>query len=42
MSSGTFEGYNIFLDISAIMAWDIYQGNEDILPSANIGLIYEI
>ena len=29
-----------FIDISAVMAWDIYQGNEDILPSCNIGLRY--
>ena len=32
------ETYNIFLDISAIMAWDIYQGNEDALPSLSIGI----
>jgi len=30
----------IFLDVSAIMGWDIYQGNDDILPSCVIGLSY--
>ena len=32
----------VFLDISAIMGWDIYQGNEDILPSCVLGLIYSL
>lgn len=27
-------------DISAIMGWDIYQGDEDILPGLSIGLTY--
>jgi len=29
-----------FIDISAIMGWDIYQGDEDILPSCVLGLCY--
>jgi len=33
---------NIFIDVSAIVAWDIYQGNEDILPSCSIGIIHSI
>ena len=28
------------LDISSIIGWDIYQGNEDILPGITVGLIY--
>ncbi len=28
------------VDISGILGWDIYQGNEDILPSINFGAIY--
>jgi hypothetical protein len=32
--------FDIIIDVSAITAWDIYQGNEDILPSCNIGIIY--
>ena len=28
------------IDISGILGWDIYQGNEDILPSINFGAIY--
>lgn len=28
------------LDISAIMGWDIYQGDEDILPGLSIGVSY--
>jgi hypothetical protein len=31
---------DVFIDISSIIGWDIYQGDEDILPSINIGLIY--
>ena len=31
---------DIFVDISAIVAWDIYQGNEDILPSCEFGVSY--
>lgn len=29
------------IDIGAIIGWDIYQGNEDILPNSSIGLVYE-
>ncbi len=32
--------FDIFMDISAIMGWDIYQGDEDILPSCVLGLSY--
>lgn len=32
---------NLKIDISAIIGWDIYQGNQDILPNSSIGLIYE-
>tara|TARA_Y100000768_G_C23921423_1_gene655132 strand:+ start:765 stop:1322 length:558 start_codon:yes stop_codon:yes gene_type:complete len=31
---------NLKIDISAILGWDIYQGNQDILPNSSIGLIY--
>lgn len=30
----------IFLDVSFIVGWDIYQGNEDILPSGVLGISY--
>jgi len=33
---------NIFIDVSAIVAWDIYQGNEDILPSCSVGITRSI
>lgn len=29
-----------FIDLSAIMGWDIYQGDEDIIPSFILGLSY--
>jgi len=28
------------LDISSIIGWDIYQGDEDILPGMTVGLVY--
>lgn len=31
---------DIFIDVSAIIGWDIYQGDEDILPSCVLGLTY--
>ncbi len=31
---------NVFADISFIMGWDIYQGDEDILPSCMVGINY--
>lgn len=46
---GIIGGSNVFsiksdfklnLDISAIIGWDIYQGDEDILPSISLGGIY--
>lgn len=33
---------NTFINISAIMGWDIYQGDEDILPGILFGLSYQI
>lgn len=30
----------IKFDIGAIVGWDIYQGNSDILPSLSLGLVY--
>jgi hypothetical protein len=30
------------INLSAIMGWDIYQGDEDILPAASIGIIYHL
>ena len=32
----------IYIDLSSVVGWDIYQGNEDILPSAAIGLIIDV
>ncbi len=32
---------NLKIDVGAIIGWDIYQGNQDILPNSSIGLIYE-
>lgn len=31
---------DVFIDVSFIVAWDIYQGDEDILPTAVFGLTY--
>ena len=31
---------SISIDIAAIVGWDIYQGDEDILPGVSAGLIY--
>ena len=31
---------DVFMDISFIVGWDIYQGDDDILPSAVLGLTY--
>jgi hypothetical protein len=31
---------DIFIDVSAILGWDIYQGNDDILPSCVLGISY--
>ena len=31
---------DVFVDISFIVGWDIYQGDDDILPSAVLGLTY--
>lgn len=28
-------------DIGAIIGWDIYQGNDDILPSLSLGIVYQ-
>ena len=32
--------FHATLDISSIMGWDIYQGNEDILPGITVGVTY--
>lgn len=32
----------VFLDISAIFGWDIYQGDDDILPSCLLGITYSL
>ena len=32
---------DVYIDISAIIGWDIYQMDEDILPSLNLGIIYD-
>ena len=32
--------FDNFVDISAIAGWDIYQSNEDILPSCDFGVTY--
>ena len=36
------ENLKLKFDISAIVGWDIYQGNKDILPSISLGLIYKL
>lgn len=35
-----YKNFQVSLDISAIMGWDIYQGNDDILPGITLGLSY--
>ncbi len=32
--------FTAFVDISFVVGWDIYQGNDDILPTAVLGLTY--
>lgn len=32
--------FHVILDVSAIMGWDIYQGDEDILPGVTVGVSY--
>tara|TARA_Y100001970_G_scaffold27492_1_gene33544 strand:+ start:1434 stop:1775 length:342 start_codon:yes stop_codon:yes gene_type:complete len=32
---------NAIINISAIIGWDIYQNDEDILPSLNFGIVYK-
>lgn len=34
------ENFHLTWDISAIIGWDIYQGNKDILPGTSIGVAY--
>ncbi len=36
------ESLELFLDISTIVGWDIYQGDDDIIPSFGIGINYYI
>jgi hypothetical protein len=41
--SSSFPINNFFalnIEFSAIMGWDIYQGDEDILPNVGIGIVY--
>jgi len=33
--------FTINIDVAAIIGWDIYQGDEDILPGISTGLIYK-
>ena len=37
----TAELLELKIDIGAIIGWDIYQGDQDILPNSSIGLVYE-
>tara|TARA_B100000965_G_scaffold196222_1_gene163896 strand:+ start:5166 stop:5726 length:561 start_codon:yes stop_codon:yes gene_type:complete len=32
---------NAIINVSAIIGWDLYQNDEDILPSINFGIIYK-
>lgn len=32
---------NLKIDIGAIIGWDMYQGDQDILPNLSFGLVYE-
>jgi hypothetical protein len=34
------DNFKASLDISAIVGWDIYQGNDDILPGISLGIAY--
>lgn len=36
------ENINIYCDLGAIAGWDIYQGDDDILPSITFGVNYNI
>lgn len=36
------ESLSTFINLSAIMGWDIYQGDEDILPGITFGLSYQM
>lgn len=33
---------SVFLDVSVIIGWDIYQGDEDILPGISLGVNYAL
>lgn len=35
-----YDNFIIKFDMSAIMGWDIYQGDEDILPGLSVGFTY--
>lgn len=35
------EKVNFAISFDAIVGWDLYQGDKDILPNASIGLVYE-
>jgi hypothetical protein len=34
------DSFQLSLDVSAIVGWDIYQGDEDILPGVTVGVAY--
>lgn len=36
------EQFNLQVGLSSLMGWDIYQGDEDILPSISFGIIYDL
>ena len=40
ISYNVYKKIDIYTDLSAVIGWDIYQGDEDILPSINIGITY--
>ena len=33
--------FNALINLSGIIGWNIYQNNEDILPSLNFGIVYK-
>lgn len=34
--------FDINVEMSAIMGWDIYQGDDDIIPNLSLGIIYKL
>ena len=39
---GISKRFDLFLDVSAVFGYDIYQGDDDILPSIGVGLTYDL